>query len=288
LLDACLVTGYGALSPAGWTKPYTGTASAVFRPGAGLQYYLNVNDNGPGAGTYKEARVVGYETMSAFGTGTNLFPTAAQMSTGAFVRKSTSADATARAWFLIADERTFYCSIAAGDTVAVYLTWGFGEIYSFKGVSDSGRIFLLARSTENVSTNSVNTFDMLVSIGGTMSGGSYLARDTAGSVAPVAFSRLGDFFTSGTGTVGDLAFKNVADNKIYLAPLRAHQLVGGSHFRGRMRGLWHWGHPAAACSDRDTITGSGDLAGKTFTILKANPNGGIIVYETSNTWEYNA
>jgi len=242
-------------------------------------------DDGPGAGTYKEARVVGYETMSAFATGTNLFPTAAQMANGAFVRKSATADATARAWYLIADERTFYCSIAAGDAASTYLTFGFGEIYSLKGVSDSGRMFLMARNTENITTTSLNTFDSLTTPGTTQTG-SYLARDTAGSVGAILFGRVGDS-SSGVLTEGEIAFKNAADNKIYLAPLRVTQAVGGIQIRGRMRGAWHWCHPDSACSDRDTITGSGDLAGKTFVTLKANANGGIIVYETSDTWETN-
>lgn len=291
LLDACLVNGYGALAPAGWTKPYTGTASAVFRPSLGLMYFLNVNDNGPGAGTYKEARVVGYETMTAFATGTNLFPTAAQMANGAFVRKSATADATGRAWVLIGDERTFYLAVATGDTASTYLTWGYGELYSFKGVSDSGRMFLIGRSTENASTASLNTLDGYIQLGGTMQAGSYLARDTAGGVGAILFSRIGDSSAAGTfaGPLeGVVAYKNGADNMIYLAPLRVHQLVGGIQFRGRMRGLWHWCHPIAACSDRDTLTGTGDLAGKTFLILKNHPNAGILVFETSDTWDFNA
>ena len=42
LLDKCLVSGYGSSTAAGWTKPYTSTNAAAFRPGLGLQYYINI------------------------------------------------------------------------------------------------------------------------------------------------------------------------------------------------------------------------------------------------------
>jgi len=99
LLNACLVAGYGALAAAGWSRPYYDATSktAVFRPGAGPQHYFQVADNGPGAGGAKEARIRGYVSMSAYNTGTEPFPTAAQATNALCIRKSTAADATVRA-----------------------------------------------------------------------------------------------------------------------------------------------------------------------------------------------
>lgn len=291
VLDKCLVAGYGSQTAAGWTKPYTGTNGAVFRPGAGLQYYLNVNDNGPGAGTGKEARVVGYETMTAFATGTNLFPTAAQMANGLFVRKSTTADATTRVWIVAADERTFYMWVLAGDVANSYTAWGFGEIYSFK-TSDVGRMILLARSSENIGTSAAENFD-LISVFSSVQSGTYLARDSANSVGAIAAGKMGDqsFLSTPSGGVaiaGSLAYKNPADNRIYLAPLRVYHVSGGNQIRGRLRGLWHFGHAASNVADGDTITGAGDLAGKTFLVMKSGlTSGSVYVVETSNTWETN-
>jgi len=130
LLDKCLVAGYGAKATAGWTKPYVGTNKASFRQGAGNQFYLRVVDDASGAGTGKEAKTVGYETMSDVDNGTGLFPTAVQLATGITVRKSLTADATTRAWILIADDRTFYLFVLTADIGNTYYAFGFGDIFS--------------------------------------------------------------------------------------------------------------------------------------------------------------
>lgn len=48
VLDAILVNGYGSKSPAGWTKPFSGTSKAVYRnsPLTGTGTYYRVYDNG--------------------------------------------------------------------------------------------------------------------------------------------------------------------------------------------------------------------------------------------------
>lgn len=290
LLDKVLVAGYGSKAAAGWTKPYVGTNSAAFRSGGGNQYYLNVDDNGPGAGTYKEARVRGYETMTAVSTGTNLFPTAAQMTNGLFARKSATLDATARVWTCVADDRTFYLYVSTGDIASTYFNLSFGDMYSFK-TSDVGRTFIHARTTENSAAANVENFDNQ-SMQGTAQSGSYLARDTANNVGAIQFGKLGSqsFITAPGGStlfVGNLAFKNVSDNRIYLAPIMVHQIVGGNHFRGRLRGLWHFGHALTNASDGDTFSGVGDLSGKSFMVLRNTANTGMIVIETSTTWDTN-
>lgn len=89
VLDKCLVTGYGSLAGAGWTKPFTGTNLAVFRQGAGSNgMYLRVDDTSSAAGS-RSARVVGYEVMSDVNNGTpQSFPTAVQYSGGLYVHEA--------------------------------------------------------------------------------------------------------------------------------------------------------------------------------------------------------
>src|SRR5574337_1555206 len=72
VLDACLISGYGSKSPAGWVKPYSGTNLAAYRAATGNQFYFRVDDSGT-----VEARISGYETMSDVNTGTGQFPTTA-------------------------------------------------------------------------------------------------------------------------------------------------------------------------------------------------------------------
>src|SRR5574337_1914064 len=75
VLDACLISGYGSKSPAGWAKPYSGTNLAAYRAATGNRFYFRVDDSGT-----VEARISGYETMSDVNTGTGQFPTTAQIS----------------------------------------------------------------------------------------------------------------------------------------------------------------------------------------------------------------
>jgi len=58
-----------------------------------------------------------------------------------------------------------------------------------------------------------------------------------------------------------------------------------------MRGLWAPLHANANFNDGDIIPGSGDLAGRTFMIVKIIYNSasssGSVAMETSDTWETN-
>src|SRR4051812_21450587 len=149
LLDKCLVAGYGAKAAAGWTKPFTGTNTAVFRQGGGNSFYLDVADNGPGVATTQEARLRGYEAMTAVATGTGPFPTVALAANGLFIRKSAAAAATARVWTLIADDRTFYLFIQSGDVAGQWWGFNFGDFYSYVTGTDNYRTMIIGRATEN-------------------------------------------------------------------------------------------------------------------------------------------
>jgi hypothetical protein len=295
VLDKCLVAGYGSQTAAGWTKSFTGTNTATFQQGSGSNsFYLHVNDSGPGAGGAKEARVFGSEAASAVLTGTVLFPTAAQAANGIFVRKSAAADATTRAWRLIADSRTFYMFIDSGDGSAL-LCWAFGEFYSYRPGTDNGRCLLIARPNENNAgiSNANEVMDNQCVSQNTISG-HYLARDQMGDAGGVACGKMGgiDLITSGSATnialQGNVSYKNGADSNIYLSPIRLITGANGYYIRGHLRGLWHFGHPISNAADGDTITGAGSLNGKSFQVVKpASTSGGIYIIETSNTWDSN-
>ena len=93
------------VASAGWSKPYTGTNKAVFKsPDAtSNKPCLRVLDTGT-----TTARLNGYTAMTGVDTGTDIFPTAAQVSGGVYWEKSTTANSTARSWILVADSRAFY------------------------------------------------------------------------------------------------------------------------------------------------------------------------------------
>ena len=112
-LEALLVgtagVAYGAKASLGWTKVSGSTGTiAAFRNGAtyGTGYHFQIYDDGSGAGGAKEAALRGFESMSGHTTGTAPFPSVVQLSTGVIIRKSTTANSTARAWWALGKTAT--------------------------------------------------------------------------------------------------------------------------------------------------------------------------------------
>ncbi len=165
LLDAVLVNGYGSQTAAGWTIAYTSTNRRQYAMAAsGTDCQLFVDDNGPGAGAAKEARFCGFKTGSAIGAGTGQFPTGAQSAIGIGLlvcRKSTTADATARVWTIIADGHTIYIFIETGDYTAplMALPVMFGDFFSVSS-TDTSNCMVIGRTTENTANaGTVGNYD---------------------------------------------------------------------------------------------------------------------------------
>jgi hypothetical protein len=277
---------------AGWTKPYTGVNLAAFKNGGGCQMYLRVNDAGPGAGGAKEARALGYETMSDVNTGTGLFPTAAQFANGMFIRKSTTADATSRSYIVVADSRTFYLFVLTGDTAGCYYCAGFGEFYSLV-TSDSYRNWFTARNAENNTGATVECMGLLSVL--TAVTNNYVPRGYTGLGTAVDVGKHGDGVKGSTGGfLGTVANPNPEDGKLFISPvwIQDNATAPTPNIRGRMRGLWQWCHSLASATDQDTFSGTGLLAGKTFLVIKTFPAFtagavGVAIIETSDTLETN-
>lgn len=92
-------------APLGWEKTFSGTNKAVYRSTdlTSTRRYLRVDDTGT-----NNALARGYETMTDVDTGTGPFPTATQMTSGWYWRKSDTAGSAARRWRLFGDASLFY------------------------------------------------------------------------------------------------------------------------------------------------------------------------------------
>lgn len=159
VLDAVLVNGFTGFTALGWSINQTTTNKRGYKQNltgsnnsSGMLLY--VDDTGPGAGAAREARVCGFETMSAIApTGTGQFPTSAQSTIGTgflVIRKSTTADATVRNWTIVGNGQTFYLFIESGDNTVPLgcTTFCFGDFKSFK-TSDQYAVIIIARTVEN-------------------------------------------------------------------------------------------------------------------------------------------
>lgn len=115
-------------APAGWEKIYSGTNLAAYRS-------LNHADH-DGCVLYVDdtsltvARTRGYGAMTDISTGTDPFPTDAQLSGGFYWGKvSNSGINTDRQWVLIADDRRFTLAVAYSDVYpAGAVSWCFGRL----------------------------------------------------------------------------------------------------------------------------------------------------------------
>lgn len=286
----------------GWLEYYSATNIRAYRQGTGSnQVYLRVNDSATATGadesagspTAKEARIRGYNAMTGVSTGTGPFPTVAQKASGHFPRKSTTADATTRAWVLIGDHLTFYTGVLTGDTASVYHAWVFGDFYSLKTNDTTRSIISCRATTESSGTGSEEVLDLLVPVSA-INATTYTSGSTSGDLGGTTAGKMGDLsltaWAGGSNSQalnGITAYKNPADTTIYISPVKVITNTGGNTVRGRMRGFWHFCHAIANVSDADTLTGSGDLAGKSFVIIKQTGNTGVYCIETSNTWETN-
>lgn len=296
VLDACLVNGYGSKSAAGWTKPYSSsTTGASYRSGTGSnQFYLNVDDTQP---HYAMAR--GYETMSAFDTGTGLFPTVATMSGGVFFQK-TNNTAGNRPWVVVANAKIFYF-FTAWDTSAThanYSTWFcFGDFISTKPGDAYNTIIIggigtgMSTAASNASSTSYVPYYGFIDA---MFPGHYVARPYTQTGISTVVSKQVDLARLGSGTPGtwlnsysftygvganSVPYPNLPDGGIYVSPVWISE--PGSYVRGKLPGLWLF-QGRTPLNHKDTYTGSGDLSGKTFTAV--NSWASQFHIETSDTW----
>jgi len=293
VLDGILVNGYGAQSAAGWAKTYSGTNKAAYTQGSGSNgMLLRVQDDAGGTGGAKEALLRGFEAMTTVDAGTGPFPTdpqSALTSDSVVCRKSASADATARAWIAVADSRTVYFFVLTTDVASTYLAFAFGEFYSLVN-SDAYRCMIIGRTSENSAAGSVEKLDTLSAYNAAVTG-HFFARGHTGTGGSVAFGKHANAAIASTSVLGagNAPYTNPADGGLYLCPvwITDPTTTPANGLRGRMRGFWGFCHAVAGVADLDTFSGTGDLAGKTFLILKTSGNSGCYIIETSNTLESN-
>lgn len=293
LLYACLVTGYGSKAAAGWAREFTGTNKAAFRAAAGNRMRLRIDDTGS-----TEGKAVGYETMSDVDTGTNLFPTAAQLSGGIFIRKSNTADSTNRPWMLVANDRIFYLFIDSGTSGTDWSVapaasglsgcFCFGEFSSYKNGGDSYNSIIfgaivtstsVGRFAEHTQQNTYNATN-----------GHWIVRNTAGTVGAVTCAKslaLGQNTGSAIGLSSNWGpYPDPVTGGLLISPLLVNEAAAsGWVVRGVLPGLWAPMHSLPG-AHADTFSGSGVTSGKTFVLASAGQltNLGRVAVETSDTW----
>lgn len=281
----------------GWlryTSPDPGSNIAVYRQGAGNQFYVWVRDDGTDTDA-RNAATRGYEDWPGQ---VKPFPTVAQGTN--YVRKSGTADSTARAWQVLADDRTFYLFVFTEDVAGFCQSYAYGDFYSYVP-GDLYRTMCIGKS---VIENAVVTNDHFAKLLGTnslstMRAGHYIARAHTGLGESVAAGKHSDT-AKGAATAatrnwsGLMPTWNGPDGGLYLAPVTLHH--ASTVVRGHLRGTWVMLHGTSAVAVGDVFSGTGPFAARTFEVVgpmgqpDASPGGtntGWYIVETSDTWDTN-
>lgn len=271
----------------GWTNEFESGDRIVFRPPIGHMNYLWLNDEGTTIG-----RARGYEAMTAINTGTGPFPTEALLAGGDYWGKSSTADATARAWLIIGTERGFYMMVntASASSWNTAVGYGFRDAKAYRVPDDIYATVILGYNANSATATRFGH----VEIGG--------GQSVAGMYVPRVANQTGEAVSTGwftlvpntwqMGRSGNLVSTHIA-NGLTQIPLNRLYLKNGTtfEFRGEMPGVWDysagWGLDAGYAHG-STLAGRGVLAGRAFFFCHCgglNSDGAGVIFETSDTWD---
>lgn len=260
------------IAPAGWLKSFSGTNLAAYKSGnvAATGCYLRVDDTGT-----TDARVRGYESMSDISTGTGLFRWA---SGDGYWPKASASGATARAWSVIADDRTMwlFASCSATPTFANGIVVGFGDFESYKS-GDAWACALHGPST-SIASSAANSV-LAVSYAGSASATSLVARSFTGlgnTVSVYRYPELNAVSAFYSGATQHLAaYPNGPNNGLILSRALLAEPAPAA-LRGIMRGVHYAMQDLGSntFNGRIKIDGQGPLAGrKLMSLCGAAPAG---------------
>ena len=275
-------------APAGWQELFAGALANVIalKPSVveATGCVLRVDDTGA-----INARVRAYEAMSDISTGVGMTPLESQAAGGLRWPKSATANATARAWILVADARGFYLAVApaGGDRYTLLFA---GDIASLKS-GDSYGYLLTGNQADQTNASSVPDGCVGYSHRSARTG-AYLVRGYTAIGQSTAAQRLGAHHNGSAadvyaGTAGYSlgAYPNGANNGLLTGALELH----AAGLRGTLPGLLH---PVQDCGTSfatgATVDGTDDLAGRRLLAIRTGPPAGgtvgTVFIDTTGNW----
>lgn len=268
------------MAAAGWQELFAGTLTNVLcvKPTVpeATGCVLRVDDTGT-----TNARVRGFEAMADASTGTGPTPLDSQLSGGLFWPKSGTANATARPWRMVADERGFYLAVAPAGSDRYTLLFA-GDIASLKS-GDAYGYLLTGNQADQTNTSWVPDGCCGYS-GRSARGGAYLVRAHTAIGQAIAAQRVGAHHNGTTadvyaGTPGYSTgtYPNGPNNGLMTGALELHAMG----IRGTLPGLLH---PVQDCGNSFAtgaiVDGTDDLVGRRLMAIRTAPPSGAVVAGT--------
>ena len=268
------------VAAAGWQELFAGTLTNVLcvKPTVpeATGCVLRIDDTGT-----TNARVRAFEAMTDVSSGVGLTPMESQVAGGLYWPKSSSANATARPWYLVGDERGFYLAISPQGTDRYTLLYA-GDIASLKSGDAYGHL-VTGNQSDQAAASTVPDGCCGYS-GRSARGGAYLVRAHTAIGQAIAAQRLGAHHNGATadvyaGTPGYSigTYPNGPNNGLMTGALELHALG----IRGTLPGLLH---PVQDCGNAfatgAVVDGTDDLAGRRLMAIRTAPPAGAVVAGT--------
>jgi len=269
------------MAPCNWTITHTATNKRVYRGPDGFsgnRRYWRIEDNNETAVGANYFRFQGYDSMTSIDAGVQAFPATAQISGGGGVIKSNTADATARPWCIIADEKTVYLWIDrlsdSGANSAVCVFGDYNRIWS----ADTNNSIVCSEVTFATSNANRNFFTYA---------NKYGPKNVANYGVPITLNLKG--WSNETTMAGwGLQYPNPIDSSLPICPITVWESWApvGSILRGYMPGLWALGNAPSGVAHYDTFSGAngayGNLSGKKFMIWRFYSVAGVAIQYKGN------
>ena len=276
------------IAPAGWAKVFTGTNLAVYKSldVASTGMFLRVDDSGP-----TNARLQVYEAMTDASTGYGLTPLESQCPGGLFWGKSSAANASARAWFIVADPRGVYFCAAPVLGSESYTALYAGDLKSRKP-GDAYGFVCTGNQTDQTSTSSIPNGCTGYSSRSATRTGAYVVRSqtTLGGSTPahlIGAHHIGNSNEAYAGSAGYgfSSFPNAAGNELLTAELE----VNTGCLRGSLPGLLHPVQDmGAAFATGMTVDGTDAFTGKRLVAVRVGAPlaaaTGTIFFDRTGPW----
>ncbi len=259
ILDAVLVTGQG------WTKPFSSGNVAVYKQPVGSNgFYLRVDDSGT---TF--ARACLYETMSGVNTGTGQTPTSVQLNGGYYIHKNSPGN-----WIAFAHGGNFH--IFTSYSASRFYWFRVSEIIS-KKPADAYNTYIYGQEVDSAAASMTT-----VGVNPSTSSGGYFVRGASGTGGSTRGSQV---VTTGTASFNQSAMPAAPDpisGKYLLGKLRIGD--GSTMTRGYEPGVLVENHNGLVFSDRSTLDGTAEVAGRTYMAVTFGTMYQQILIETSDNW----
>lgn len=257
----------------GWQALYSGTGKLALNSTdvSASGNVFRIDDTGTGY-----ARIVGYESMTDVDTGTNPFPTAAQISGGGYLLKSSAA--TVRDWWLVADQKC--CWIATSYDGTGWHIYGFGDFKSLYS-GDLYNSFVMCAYGTSIASSAYMSY-----MSGTNSESLYVARNNVFDVGSVRMAKKAIGSYSGYGTTTN------TPNYAYPSPTGLDLIVSSapimiSEYQGELRGILYGARQiinkySSSATPGEVRTGVPGFDDGLLILRESNPIQGCLAFTLSD------